>query len=120
MTSHAPCISAPTASVEVVITSATSVSTFFPYTALFRSCPGTELTFTATPTNGGTTPTYQWKVNGVNIAGATSTTYKSTTLNREGTVSVVRNSNAPCISAPTARNEVVITTATSVTPSVSI
>jgi len=37
-------------------------------------CPGTAVTFTANPTNGGGTPSYQWKLNGVN-AGPNSTTF---------------------------------------------
>jgi len=37
-------------------------------------CPGTAVTFTANPTNGGGTPSYQWKLNGVN-AGNNSTTF---------------------------------------------
>jgi hypothetical protein len=43
-------------------------------------CFGTSVLFSATPTNGGTAPTYQWKKNNNPIAGANSATYMDSGL----------------------------------------
>lgn len=42
---------------------------------------GTNVTYTASPTNGGTSPVYRWYKNNVLIAGANAATYSSATLN---------------------------------------
>ncbi len=59
------------------------------------SASGASVTFTATPTNGGTAPSYQWKVNGTNV-GTNSATYTTTTLTNGAVVTCVMTSNATC------------------------
>ncbi len=59
-------------------------------------CSGTSVTYTATPTNGGTTPVYQWKVNGNSISGATTATYAYTPASSD-LVTCVLTSNATCV-----------------------
>src|ERR1035437_676106 len=83
-------------------------------------CAGSSITFTATPTNGGSAPTYQWQVNGTNVAGQTGTTFTTTTLNNNDVVTVVMTSNAGCTTTPTATSNPITVTTSSVTPSVSI
>ncbi|WP_219899070.1 PKD-like domain-containing protein [Pontibacter ummariensis] len=70
-------------------------------------CAGTSVTFTATPTNGGSAPSYQWKLNGSNV-GSNSAAYTSSTLTSGDKVSVVMTSNAsPCLTgSPATSNEV--------------
>ena len=83
-------------------------------------CSGTSVTFTATPTNGGTVPTYQWKLNGSNV-GTNSTTYTNSGLINSDIVSCVMTSNASCASPTTATsNSVTMAVTSNVTPSVSI
>jgi len=70
-------------------------------------CSGTSVTFTATLTNGGTTPTYQWYKNGQAIALATNATYSYVPANGD-IINVNMTSNAtPCTSGnPAASNTV--------------
>ena len=58
-------------------------------------CAGASATFTATPTNGGMNPTYQWKINGGNV-GTNSTTFTTTSLTNNQVVTCVCISNAAC------------------------
>jgi hypothetical protein len=83
-------------------------------------CSGTSVTLTATPTNGGSSPSYQWKVNGSNV-GTNSATYTSSALANNNTVTCVMTSNLSCVSSTTATsNTVTMSVTPSVTPSVSI
>ncbi len=69
-------------------------------------CSGTSVTFTPTPTNGGS-PTYQWQKGGVNISGETGSTYTSTSLANNNAITVIMTSNATCVSPTTATSNTV-------------
>jgi gliding motility-associated-like protein len=80
-------------------------------------CAGTTVNFTATPTNGGATPSYSWSVNG-NPAGLNSPNFSSTFTNGDA-VSVILTSNAVCVSPATATsNTITITVTPTVVPAV--
>ncbi len=126
LTSNAVCASPTTATsnaltmtVNPLLTPAVSIATL----SSNIICSGTSVTFTATPSNGGTTPAYQWKVNGVN-AGTNSATFTTTTLTTGQAVTCVLTSNATCASPTTATSNAITRTVvagvpliTSVTPS---
>ncbi len=83
-------------------------------------CQGANVTFNATPTNGGTAPTYQWKVNGNNVAGATSTSYSYTPAQGD-VVTCVMTSNQSCINGnPATSNAITMTVNPQLAASVTI
>lgn len=57
-------------------------------------CENESVTFTATPTEGGTAPNYQWQLNGTDISSANSSTYTSNTLIDGDEITVNMTSNA--------------------------
>jgi hypothetical protein len=84
------------------------------------SCLGNSVSFTATLTNGGSTPIYQWKSNGNNV-GTNGATYTSTTVSDGAILTCVMISNAQCAStAKVTSNAITIKRTALVTPSVSI
>lgn len=83
-------------------------------------CSGQSVTFTASPTNGGTVPQYQWMVNGAPV-GTDSPTYTTTTLTNNATVSCVMTSNDPlAIGSPATSNTITMTVANIVNPTINI
>ncbi|MBX2930966.1 MAG: gliding motility-associated C-terminal domain-containing protein [Chitinophagaceae bacterium] len=82
-------------------------------------CANTGVTFTATTTNGGLNPTYQWKINGNNV-GTNSNTYTTSSLNNNDTVICILTSNATCAFITTARDTIVMSVTPNVTPAISI
>ena len=72
-------------------------------------CPGNNINFSAIPINGGSTPSYQWKVNNSNV-GTNSANYSSRTLSNGDIVTVELTSNAICVSPSKATsNSITIT-----------
>ncbi|MBI1837383.1 MAG: PKD domain-containing protein [Flavobacteriia bacterium] len=121
MTSNSACASPTTAtSSSITMTVTTTVTPSVVIAASSNpACSGSSVTFTATPTNGGTTPTYQWKVNGTVVG--TGTTYTSSALTNGAVVTCVMTSSSSCASPTTATSSgVTMTINNTVTPSASI
>lgn len=77
--------------------------------------PWDYVQFTATPTNAGNNPQYQWKRNGQNIIGATSYIWSANNLNDNDTISVDLISSYNCPQPTTAKsNSIVVRIATGI------
>ncbi|HCY22750.1 MAG TPA: hypothetical protein DHV29_04605 [Bacteroidales bacterium] len=72
--------------------------------------PCQNVSFTCVPINGGTSPEYQWKLNGVDIANADASTYSTMTLNSGDQISCVVTSDFMCASPATGSSNVITMT----------
>jgi gliding motility-associated-like protein len=80
-------------------------------------CAGTNKIFTATPTNGGSSPVYAWYKNGSVISGQTAATYSTTDLLNGDAIYATVSSNEACvIGSPASSNT--ISTVVNTLPSV--
>jgi uncharacterized protein (TIGR02145 family) len=110
LTSNAPCAAgnpATSNTVTMIVNPNQPVSISITSTSI-TVCAGTIVAFNALPLNQGTTPFYQWKVNGIN-AGTNSTTYSYVPLNGDQ-VSCVLTSNATCATGNPATSNVITMT----------
>ena len=111
---------ATSCSFNVTVNSGTTASVTI-NTTRTSICSGQQVPFTATPVNGGNTPSYQWKLNGNNIAGAIYSAYQSSSLANGDVVSVVMTSSISCASPSSATSNLITMTVHPIlTPSVSI
>ncbi|MFN3405647.1 MAG: glycosyl hydrolase family 18 protein [Cytophagaceae bacterium] len=70
------------------------------------SCNGSQISFTATPENGGGSPSYQWQVNGTNT-GSNSSVFNSSTLVNGDLVRVIMTSSISCVTGSPATSNVI-------------
>ncbi len=106
--SNAPCVSGNPATSSLMMTVNPNVTAGVSIAAVPSGtiCPGTNVTFTPTPVNGGT-PSYQWKKNSTNVGNAN--TFSSSTLANNDTLKCVMTSNAACVSGSPATSNSIIT-----------
>lgn len=102
MISNAACASLPQAISNYIVMNV--LDSILPTVQINTStntiCAGTAISFTATITNGGSSPGYQWLVNGV-VVGNNQISFTTSSLINNDIVSCLLTSNAPCISLNT-------------------
>ena len=123
MTSSLACANPVTATsneITMAVTAAVAPSVTIAANPVGAICNGTSVTFIATPTNGGATPSYQWKLNGTNV-GTNSNTYQNAALANGAKITCVMTSSLACANPVTATsNEITMAVTAAVAPSVTI
>lgn len=112
LTSNENCITPLTALsnvINIIVNSAASPSVSITANPSGPICKDDNIVFTATPVAGGSFPTYQWQVNGVNT-GATGMSFAVSTLNNGDDVNVVMTSSLSCLTTATAVSNIITIT----------
>lgn len=121
MTSNSPCVTTAIAQSNVItMVVRNTVTAAIQISGPPTICPGVGVQFVASQQNGGTTPSYQWKKNNVNV-GTNSASYTDNALTNGDVLVCVLTSNRECLSSPTANsNTINIAISPTITPSIKI
>jgi uncharacterized protein (TIGR02145 family) len=108
LTSHETCVTSnPAISNQILMIEVLNLPAGVSITATSNPfCPGSSVTFNAIPSNGGSTPSYLWKVNG-NTVGTNSNTYTYNPANGDS-VRCVMTSNLSCVTGNPASSAKII------------
>jgi len=107
LTSNYPCVTSPAAaSNNITLTAPTEVCSVQIAADNTEICYGTNVTFTAAPTNGGILPTYQWTIN--NQASGSGSSFTTNALNDGDKVSCIMTSNAAICQVSTTANSNIV------------
>lgn len=83
------------------------------------ACDGEQVTVTASVTDPGNNPNYEWFVNGNSVQSGSNTTYSANNFNSGDVIQVVYTSSDPCIALSTLNsNTITITVLPTTTPTV--
>ncbi len=121
LTSSESCNDGPATSNSVTIHTTTGLAVSVSVSASSSTiCLGENVTFTASPTNGGTLPDYEWFVNSSSVQTGSSNTYATTLLADGDIVSCILTSSENCNDGPTSSNNITMTVLAGVPVGISI
>jgi gliding motility-associated-like protein len=108
VTSSTPAVTGSDNGLNIVINASVIPSVSIAAAVSGIICTDTTVIFTATPTNGGAAPSYQWQINGVNVGIDSAVYTTSALLNIGDIVSVILTSNAACVLPSSVQTDTVI------------
>ena len=90
-------------------------------TSATNLCSGGSAFFTATYSNGGTSPVFEWTINGTVISGATKDTVTITNLQNNDLIACKMTSSSPCVTTASATsNQYTIVTIANLIPTIAL
>ena len=90
-------------------------------TSATNLCSGGSAFFTATFSNGGTSPVFEWTINGTVISGATKDTVTITNVQNNDLIACKMTSSSPCVTSTSATsNQYTISTITNLIPTIAL